>query len=154
MADDKKKLNDPLRRDDLDRRLIDEGQVLRLAEEQLEVGKREVETGMARVRRFVTERPVEAQVTCHEEHATMMRRQVSDPTNLRDLDWTDKTIEIVETDEQPVVTKMARLAEEVVLRRQGSDHVETVRDKVRRQQVELERVSIDGRDLRDLKKVA
>jgi uncharacterized protein (TIGR02271 family) len=115
-------------------------EVLRLAEEQLDVGKRQVETGKARVRRFVTERPVEANVTLHEEHAEMMRRAVTDPSPARDVDWSDKTIEITETAEQAVVNKTAHVAEEVVIRREGSDHVETVRGTVRRQQVELERL--------------
>lgn len=118
-------------------------EVLRLAEEQLDVGKRQVETGKARIRRFVVEKPVESQVTLHEEHAEMVRRAVSDPASIRDVDWTDKTIEITETAEQAVVTKTARVAEEVVIRREGSDHVETVRDKVRRQQVEMERLPKD-----------
>ena len=126
-------------------------EVLRLAEEQLEVGKRLIETGRARIRRFVTEKPVEAQVTLHEEHAEMIRRAVSDPSLLRDVDWSDKVIEITETSEQAVVNKTARVAEEVLIRREGSDHVETVRDTVRRQQVELERMP---RDLRDIKKAA
>lgn len=123
-------------------------EVLRLAEEQLDVGKRQVETGRARIRRFVTERPVEAQVTLHEEHAEMMRRAVTDPSPLKDVDWTDKVIEITETAEQAVVNKIAHVAEEVVVRREGSDRVETVRDTVRRQQVELERLP------RDIKKAA
>jgi stress response protein YsnF len=65
-------------------------QVLRLAEEQLEVGKRLVEEGTTRIRRFVTEKPVEAKVTLHEEHAQVVRRAVSDPKFLADIDWTDK----------------------------------------------------------------
>jgi uncharacterized protein (TIGR02271 family) len=126
-------------------------EVLRLAEEQLDVGKRQVETGRARIRRFVTERPVETQVTLHEEHAEMMRRAVNDPSPLKDVDWTDKVIEITETAEQAVVNKTAHVAEEGVVRREGSDHVETVRDTVRRQQVELERLP---RDTKDVRKVA
>ena len=150
-SDDITKREDPTRRDDLTRRLEKE-EVLRLAEEQLEVGKREVETGKARVRRFVTEKPVESRVTLHEEHAEIARRAVTDPTALRDVDWSDKVIEVVETDEQAVVTKTARVAEEVLIRREGTDHVETVRDTVRRQQVELERLPRDT--VRDLKKPA
>ncbi len=112
--------------------------MLRLAEEQLNVGKRQVEAGTTRIRRFVTERPVEEQVTLHEEHAEVMRRAVSDPNYLSDVDWSDKTIEVREMAEEAVVNKTTRLAEEVVVKKQGSDHVETVRDKVRRQQVEVE----------------
>ena len=123
-------------------------EVLRLAEEQIDVGKRQVETGRARVRRFVIEKPVESQVTLHEEHAEMIRRAVSDPSLVKDIDWTEKTIEITETAEQAVITKSAHIAEEVVIRREGSDHVETVRETIRRQQVELERLP------RDVKKAA
>jgi uncharacterized protein (TIGR02271 family) len=118
-------------------------EVLRLAEEHLDVGKRQVETGRARVRRFVIEEPVESQVTLHEEHAALLRRPAADTRALKDIDWTDKTIEITETAEQAVVNKTAHIAEEVVVRREGSDHVETVRDKIRRQQVEIERLPRD-----------
>ena len=115
-------------------------EILRLAEEHLDVAKRQVETGKARIRRFVVEQPVESQITLHEEHAAMLRRPVSDGKALTDVDWTDKTIEVTETAEQAVVSKSAHIAEEVVIRKEGSDHIETVRDKIRRQQVEMERL--------------
>lgn len=120
-----------------------DGEVIRLAEEQLNVGKRQVQAGMTRVRRFVTERPVEAQVTLHEEHASVVRRAITDPSYIRDIDWSDRTIEVAETAEQAVVNKSARVVEEVVIGKEGSDRVETVKDKVRRQQVEVERQSTD-----------
>lgn len=115
-----------------------EDEVLKLAEEQLTVGKRRVEAGTTRIRRFVTEKPVEEQVSLHEEHAEVSRRAVSDPSYLKDVDWSDQTIEVKEMAEEAVVGKTTRLAEEVVIRKQGTDHVETVRDKVRRQEVEVE----------------
>ncbi len=116
-------------------------EVLALAEEQINVGKRLVQGGTTRIRRFVTETPVEAQVTLHEEHARVIRRASADPNFIRNIDWTDKTIEITETAEEPVVTKSVHITEEVVIQREGSDHVKTLRDKVRRQQVEVERVA-------------
>jgi uncharacterized protein (TIGR02271 family) len=122
-------------------------EVLRLAEEQLEVGKRMVETGKTRVRRFVTEREASANVTLHEEHAEVMRRAVTDPKYVGEIDWADSTIEVVETAEQALVSKTARVVEEVSLKKIGSDHIETVHDKIRRQQVEIERVAADGRPL-------
>lgn len=115
-------------------------EVLALAEEQLNVGKRFVQEGATRIRRFVTETPVEAQVTLHEEHARIFRRAVADPHYVRGLDWADKTIEITEMTEEPVVTKSVHVAEEVVIQREGSDQVRTLRDKVRRQQVQVEHV--------------
>ncbi len=116
-------------------------EVLALAEEQINVGKRLVQGGTTRIRRFVIETPVEAQVTLHEEHARVLRRASADPNFIRNIDWTDKTIEITETAEEPVVTKSVHITEEVVIQREGSDHVKTLRDKVRRQQVEVERVA-------------
>jgi uncharacterized protein (TIGR02271 family) len=120
---------------------ISQDQILRLAEEQLEVGKRLVQEGTTRIRRFVTEKPVEAKISLHEEHAEVVRRAVSDPGFLKDIDWTDRTIEVNETAEEAVVSKSARIAEEVVISKTGSDRVETVHDTVRRQQVEVERQS-------------
>jgi uncharacterized protein (TIGR02271 family) len=114
-------------------------EILRLAEEQLNVGKRMVRGGTTRVRRFVTERPVEAKVSLHEEHAAIMRRAVADPTFANDVDWADKTIEVNELVEEPVITKSVHITEEVVIRKESSDTVRTVRDKLRRQQVEVER---------------
>jgi len=111
-----------------------------LAEEQLNVGKRLVQEGTTRIRRFVTETPVEAEVTLHEEHARVIRRTISDP-RARNIDWTDKTIEVSETAEEAVVTKSAHLMEEVVIQKEGTDRVKTLRDKVRRQQVEVERLT-------------
>jgi uncharacterized protein (TIGR02271 family) len=127
-------------------------EVLRLAEEQLSLGKRQIATGKSRIRRFVVEKPVESQITLHEEHCEVARRPATD-TTLRDVDWKDQTIEVVETSEQPVVSKTARVAEEVVIRRRGSDHVETVRDTVRRQQIEVERVPSEAKDVRDIRDV-
>jgi len=115
--------------------------VLALAEEQINVGKRLVQGGTTRIRRFVIETPVEAQVTLHEEHARVLRRASADPNYIRNIDWTDKTIEITETAEEPIVTKSVHITEEVVIQREGTDHVKTLRDKVRRQQVEVERVA-------------
>ncbi len=119
---------------------LGKNEVIRLAEEHLEVGKRLVEQGTTRIRRFVTEKAVEAQVTLHEEHAEVVRRAVSDPNYVKDIDWADTTVEVRETAEEAVVSKSARIAEEVVVGKTGSDRVETVRDTVRRQQVEVEKV--------------
>jgi uncharacterized protein (TIGR02271 family) len=128
-------------------------EVLRLAEEQIDIGKQQVATGKSRIRRFVTEQPVEQQITLHEEHYEVSRREVNDPQLAKDIDWNDRTIEVIETSEQPVVTKAARITEEVVIRRRGSDHIETIRDTVRRQQLEVERVP-DLERVSDVKKAA
>jgi uncharacterized protein (TIGR02271 family) len=118
----------------------DKKEVLRLAEEQMNVGKQMFETGTTRIRRFVTERPVEAQVNLHEEHAKVVRKAISDPDYIADIDWSDKEYTVTETAERPVVSKKARVVEEVTLGREGLDRTETVRDTVRRQQAEVEKL--------------
>jgi hypothetical protein len=55
-------------------------ELLRVAEEQINVGKRIVDAGHTRVRRFVVDKPVEAKITLHEERAEVIRRAISDPT--------------------------------------------------------------------------
>jgi uncharacterized protein (TIGR02271 family) len=119
--------------------------VLRLAEEQLQVGKEMAETGRTRVRRFVTEKEVAADVTLHEEHAEVIRKALTDTAFVGDIDWADEEIEVVETAEHAVAKKTARIVEEVALRKVGSDHVETIHDKIRRQQVEIERIDAQGK---------
>jgi uncharacterized protein (TIGR02271 family) len=114
-------------------------EVLRLAEEQLEVGKRLVQEGTTRIRRFVVETPVEKQITLHEEHVRVIRRVITDPESIRDIDWAEKTMEFSESIEEPVVSKSAHIAEEVVIQKEATDQVKTVKDKVRKQQVEVER---------------
>lgn len=114
-------------------------EVLALAEEEINVGKRQVERGTTRIRRFITEKPVEAQVNLHEEHVEVIRRAITDPGYVRNIEWADKTVELTETAEEPVVSKTAHVVEEVVIRKEGADHVETIRDKVRRQQVDVQR---------------
>jgi uncharacterized protein (TIGR02271 family) len=123
--------------------------VIRLAEEQLNVGKRLVQDGSTRIRRFITERPVEASVTLHEEHAQVLRRAITDPGYIADVDWSDRTIEVTESAEQAVVSKNSRVVEEVVVRKEGTDRVETIKDKVRRQELEVERLDKDGKKKSD-----
>jgi len=125
--------------------------VLRLAEEQLEVGKRMVETGRTRVRRFVTEREVTKDLTLHDEHAELVRRAVTDPKYVRDIDWADREIEMIETAEHALVNKTARVVEEVGLKKIGTDHVETIHEKLRRQQVAVEHLGADGKVISEQK---
>lgn len=120
-------------------------QIMRLAEEHLDIGKRLVENGTTRIRRFVTQQQVEQRVTLHEEHADVIRRAVEDPTYVKDVDWSDQTVEIRETAEEPIVSKNARIAEEILIGKTGSDRVETIRDSVRKQQAQVEKIPADRR---------
>jgi len=112
-------------------------QVIPLAEEVLTVGTQKVSTGVTSVRRYVVETPVERHVTLVRERVVVERRRpVTDKVSGEML--TELTVEVTETDEIPVVGKAMRLKEEIVVRTERTEHVETVRDTVRRDEVEIE----------------
>ena len=111
-------------------------EVIPLGEEVLEVTKRTENRGTARVRRYVVETEVEKQVTLQSERVVVERRRpVSDKVTGEIL--TEMTVEVVETAEVPVVNKRARLREEIVVRTERTQQVETVRETVRRDEVEI-----------------
>ena len=112
--------------------------VMEVIEENLEVGKEEVERGRMRVYTVVTEQPVEENVTLREESVRIQRRPVdrtvpADPTLFQ-----EQEIEVVERAEVPVVDKVARVVEEVVVGKDINERVETVQDTVRRQDVKVD----------------
>jgi uncharacterized protein (TIGR02271 family) len=110
-----------------------------VVEETLQVGTREVERGGVRVYSHVTEQPVEQQVHLRDERVTVERRPVDRPASERDLAaFEEGTIEVTETHEEPVVRKQARVVEEVVIGKDVEEHTETVRDTVRRTEVDVE----------------
>jgi len=115
-------------------------EVIPLGEEVLEVGKRTENRGTARIRRFVVETPIERQVTLQSERVVVERRRpVSDKVTGEIL--TEVTVEIVETEEVPTVEKRLRLREEIVVRTERTQRIETVKETVRRDEVEIQQPS-------------
>jgi hypothetical protein len=113
-------------------------EVIPLAEETLVVGKETVTSGTTSVRRFVVETPVEQQVSLYDEKVIVERRKpVTDAVTGEAL--TEVTIEMIETTEVPVVGKSVKVREEVVVRRERTSRVATVRDTVRRDKIEVTR---------------
>lgn len=114
-------------------------QVLPVMEEKLVVGKREVEHGGVRVYTRVTETPVEETVNLREEHVRVERRPADRPVEPGQLNaFEEGTIEMTERAEEAVITKQARVIEEVVIRKDVEQRTETVHDTVRRTDVEVE----------------
>lgn len=112
--------------------------VIPVIEEELKVGKREVERGRVRISTVVSEVPVQQDITLREEKVTVERRTVNrDATSADFADVTDKTYEITQTGEEAVVSKTARVVEEVVIGKTESERTETVRDTVRRTDVDV-----------------
>jgi hypothetical protein len=44
-------------------------------------------------------------VTLHEEHAEVLRKAISDPKYIGEIDWADGTIEVIETAEHAIANK-------------------------------------------------
>jgi uncharacterized protein (TIGR02271 family) len=119
--------------------------VMPVVEEQVEVGKRQVNGGAVRVVSRVVSRPVSESVELRREEATIERRPVDRPATEADLAaMQERTIEVTEMAERPVVSKTARVVEEVVVGKQVSSETQTVEDTVRRTEVEVERVGGDA----------
>jgi len=119
---------------------------LQVVEERLVVGKRVVEGGSVRVRSYVVERPVEEQVTLHEERVTVERRPVDRAATSADLAaFQERTLEARTTSEEAVVSKEVYVVEEIGVSKEVADRVETVRDTVRRTEVEVEDAAATAR---------
>lgn len=113
-------------------------QSIPIVEEQLVVGKREVDRGGARVRSYVTEIPVYEQVRLREERINVQRRAVDRPLTDADDAFRERTIDVTATGEEAVVGKTARVVEEVVVSKTAGERVEEIADTVRRTDVEIE----------------
>jgi len=111
-------------------------EVIPLAEEQVEIGKRRVDHA-ARIRRYVVETPVERQVTLRDETAVIERRRPVEGTSTGDDAFEERTVEVHTSSEQPEVTKTANIAEEVVVHKTVTERPETIRETVRKEQVEV-----------------
>jgi uncharacterized protein (TIGR02271 family) len=107
-------------------------------EERLRVGKREVGHGRVRIRSYVVETPVQEQVTLREERVQVERRPVDRPLAGSEAAFQERTVEATERGEEAVVSKEARVKEEVSLRKTAEERTETVRDTVRRTEVKVE----------------
>jgi uncharacterized protein (TIGR02271 family) len=122
-----------------DARLTDRGEeVIPVAEEQVRVGKRDVSHGRVRIRSYVVETPVEEQVTLREERVAVERRPVDRALGDAEQAFQERTIEAEERGEEAVVSKEARITEEVVVRKEAEQRTETVSDTVRQTEVEVE----------------
>ena len=72
---------------------------------------------------------------------TIERRQPSRSGLAGDQPFDDKIVEVTETREEPVVSKEVRAGEEVVVRKEQKDRIETIRDSVRETKVDVDRAA-------------
>lgn len=118
---------------------------LEVTEEELHVGKRTVKgEGGIRARTYVTERPVEEDIRLREEHVNVERRPVDkEVSDIEGDAFKEEEMEFTEIREEPVVEKRTRVVEEIILTKDVSERTETVKDTVRRKDVDIEKLSSD-----------
>jgi uncharacterized protein (TIGR02271 family) len=126
---------------------LDDETAIPIVEEEMVIGKRAVDQGGVRVYRRVVEIPVEESVTLREEHVTMERKPVDRAVTDADVAFGTRTIELTETAEEAVISKNARVVEEVLVGKTASEHTDTIHDTVRKTEVEVEEIPGSARTL-------
>jgi uncharacterized protein (TIGR02271 family) len=115
-----------------------------VVEEELKVGKREVQRGGVRVFSRVVETPVNESIGLREEHVSVERRPVDQPISTLDATaFKEQSIELRETAEEAVVQKSARVVEEVLVGKEVSQRQEQIHDTVRHTEVQVENLGGD-----------
>jgi uncharacterized protein (TIGR02271 family) len=115
---------------------------LPVIEEELHVGKREIETGGVRLRSRIVEKPVQESIRLRQEQVTVNRTPVDRIASESDFDtFKEGTIEVTEHAEVPVVGKEARVVEEVSLNKTVEEREEVIRETLRNTEVEVENIT-------------
>jgi uncharacterized protein (TIGR02271 family) len=137
-------------RNDLRDRDIDrdnDSRSLPIIEENLHVGKREVEQGGVRIRSRIVEKPVEETVRLRRERVNVERHPVDRVASSDDLDtFKEGEIEMTERSEVPVVDKEARVVEEVNLSKEVDETEETINETLRKTEVDVDKIGRKDRD--------
>ena len=107
----------------------------------MQVGKRTVETGGVRLKSRIVEKPVEENLRLREERVYVNRNTVNRAATDADFDaFKEGEVELREHAEVPVVSKEARIVEEVSLGKETNERNETIRDTVRKTEVDIENI--------------
>jgi stress response protein YsnF len=114
-------------------------------EENVNIGKEEVQRGGVRLRSRIVERPVEENLRLREERVRVERVPADRPATEGDFDtFREGEIEVTETAEVPIVKKEARVVEEIRLTKDVEERDEVVRDSVRKTDVDIENLTEDS----------
>jgi stress response protein YsnF len=111
-----------------------------IIEENMDVGKKSVDSGRTRIRSRVIERPVEERLRLRHEYYNVERNPVNRKASEAELsNFKDSDVEFTEKKEVPVVSKEARVVEEVKVNKEIEEKEASVRGKVRKTDVDVDR---------------
>ncbi len=111
-----------------------------IVEEELVVGKREVDRGGVRIYSHMVERPVSESVTLRDETINVERRPVNRAATAADFTTGSGSFELRASGEEAVVGKSSRVVEEVLIGKEATNRTENISDTVRRTEVDVEEV--------------
>lgn len=117
------------------------------SEEQLQVGKRAEQTGVARLRKYVVSENVSESVPLTKERAVLQREPITDAnmgTAMEGSAISEEEHEVTLTEERPVVEKTVTPVERVRLDKEAVTTEETVTDEVRSEEIEVDGDIADG----------
>jgi uncharacterized protein (TIGR02271 family) len=114
-----------------------------LSEEQLQVGKRQVEAGQVRLRKVVRTETVEQPVELRREEVEIDRVPVSDTDTVPTDAFQEREINVPVMREEAVVAKEAQVTGRVVVGKDVETETQTVGGEVRREDVEIDRDDTD-----------
>ncbi len=115
--------------------------VIPVIEEELRVGKREVDAGGVRVTTQIRSLPIEKSVTVREESVKVERRVTNRPIDGADEWFRDRALEMKATSEEPVISKHAHVIEEIRVHKDRTERVETIHDSLRHTDVKVTEAS-------------
>ncbi len=119
-----------------------ETRTIPVIKEEIEIGKKTVDHGGVRVFRRVIEIPAEQSINLREDRVVVHRTAVDRAPTEAELHTTrDSSIELTETAEEVIISKTARVIEEIVVSRETSEHTEHISDTVRRTEVDVRELS-------------
>lgn len=119
------------------------GQDVTRAEEELQVGKRPVQAGTVRLRKWVETEPVTAEVDVKRETARIEREPINEPVGEGQMG--EQQVEVPLEAEQPVVSKQTVAKERVSVDKDVETTPETVTEEVRKEQISLEGDDVETR---------
>jgi uncharacterized protein (TIGR02271 family) len=114
---------------------VGEADVVR-SEEELDVQKRDVERGRARLHKWVETEPVNMDVDLHQETARVTREPIEQPVSGADIGEDEVEVEL--RGEEATVQKQAVAKERIALEKDVETERQTISDEVRKERVEVE----------------
>jgi uncharacterized protein (TIGR02271 family) len=119
-----------------------EGGSVTRTEEELAVGKRPVEAGRVRLRKWVETEPVQAEVELTRERAHVERERIDEPVSGHDFQ--EEEVEVPLTAEEPVVEKRAVAKERVSVGKEAESDTRTITETVRKERVDVDKQGVEG----------